>query len=88
VKLLKSEVNSISVPGILSEFQLLNNHLLIVSVLVNRTIMFKGDTLVIEDELQDKFSKGNEQYILTIDSGTIEMKDNYINRLIITPFKF
>ncbi len=88
MKLLKSEVNSISVPGILSEFQLLNNHLLIVSVLVNRTIMFKGDTLVIEDELQDKFSKGNEQYILTIDSGTIEMKDNYINRLIITPFKF
>lgn len=77
-KLLNSEVNSVSVPGITGEFQMLNNHVPIVSILTNGTVKFKGDAVVIEDEFQDKFSKVDDQYTLAINSGTIEMKDNKV----------
>ena len=77
-KLLNSEVSSVSVPGITGEFQMLNNHAPIVSILVNGTVKFKGDTISIEDEFQDKFTKQDDQYLLAINSGTIEMKDNKV----------
>jgi F-type H+-transporting ATPase subunit epsilon len=77
-KLLNSEVSSVSVPGFTGEFQMLNNHAPIVSILVNGTVKFKGDAVIIEDAYQDKFTKQDDQYSLAINSGTIEMKDNKV----------
>jgi len=76
--LVSSEVNSVSVPGINGEFQMLNHHAAIVSILVKGNVTFKGDAIEIDEKFKDHFSKDNEAYVLPINSGTIEMKDNKV----------
>ena len=76
--LLHAEVNSVSVPGVNGEFQMLNNHAPIVSLLGSGTVKFSGDNLSIEDEYISKFNKTKEGYTMQIKSGTIEMKDNKV----------
>jgi len=76
--LFNGEVEAVAVPGINGEFQMLNDHAPIVSLLKEGNIKIKG-TLQIEDAFQDKFSKGeNGTTILSINSGTIELKENKI----------
>ncbi|MFD1293097.1 F0F1 ATP synthase subunit epsilon [Lutibacter holmesii] len=76
--LVHSDVELISVPGINGEFQILNNHAPIVSLLVEGTVNFKGDNVKIEEEFQDKFTNVKGAYSLAIKSGTIEMKENKV----------
>lgn len=76
--LLNSEVNSVSVPGVNGEFQMLNNHAPIVSLLGKGNVKFKGGAVQIEEAFQNKFTKADGEYILAINSGTIEMKDNKV----------
>ena len=76
--LLNSEVNSVSVPGINGIFQMLNNHAAIVSLLASGTVKFNGGAVKIEEEFQDKFTKKDGDYLLSINSGTIEMKNNTV----------
>ena len=76
--LLNTEVELVSVPGVNGEFQMLSNHAPIVSLLVEGEVRFKGESVVIEEEYEDKFSNNNEEYVLPIKSGTIEMKENRI----------
>jgi len=74
--LFQGEVESVTVPGIDGEFQMLNNHAPIVSLLHEGNIKIKGN-LSITEEYQDKFSNGNDNSkLLAINSGTIELKDN------------
>ncbi|MCF6347929.1 MAG: F0F1 ATP synthase subunit epsilon [Flavobacteriaceae bacterium] len=76
--LFTGEVDSVVVPGINGEFQILNNHAPIVSLLQEGIIKIKG-TFQIEEEHQDKFTKGDDNAILlSINSGTIELKENKI----------
>ncbi len=76
--LFNGEVDSVSVPGINGEFQMLNNHAPIVSLLQEGTIKIKG-TFQIEEAYQDKFTKSDDNgVILSINSGTIELKENKI----------
>jgi F-type H+-transporting ATPase subunit epsilon len=77
-KLLETEVELVTVPGINGEFQMLNNHAPIVSILVEGSVRFKGDAVTIEEEFEDKFSRNDQEYMLAIKSGTIEMKENKI----------
>ena len=76
--LLHSEVNLISVPGVNGEFQMLNNHAPIVSLLVKGTVKFKGVNVVIEEQFEDKFTNKKDIFMLPIKSGTIEMKENKV----------
>ena len=76
--LLHSDVELISVPGINGEFQMLNNHAPIVSLLVEGIVKFKGDNVKIEEEFQAKFTTEKGEYSLAIKSGTIEMKENKV----------
>ncbi|PHR70736.1 MAG: hypothetical protein COA67_07995 [Lutibacter sp.] len=76
--LLTSEVLSVTVPGINGEFQMLNNHAPIVSLLVNGNVKFKGGAIKIEEDYQDKFTKVDGEYVFPINGGTIEMKENKI----------
>jgi len=76
--LLKSDVESVLVPGIEGEFQMLNNHAPIVSILTKGIIKVYGN-LNIDDKYADKFQNGNDQgKWLPINSGTIEMDNNKV----------
>jgi F-type H+-transporting ATPase subunit epsilon len=76
--LLKTDVDLISVPGINGEFQMLNNHAPIVSLLVDGVVKFKGENIIIEEQFESKFSNNKGEYSLPIKSGTIEMKENKV----------
>jgi len=75
--LFSGEVISVTVPGADGEFQMFNNHAPIVSVLTSGKV--KIQTNVEESTIyQDKITKESDKYILPIESGTLEMKDNKI----------
>ena len=76
--LLNTEVESVMVPGINGEFQMLNNHAPIVSLLVEGTVRFNGSDVKIEEGFENKFTNDKDGYALSINSGTIEMKENKI----------
>jgi F-type H+-transporting ATPase subunit epsilon len=77
--LFKGEVISVTVPGTNGEFQMLNNHAPIVSLLVAGNVKINAQNIKIEKEFISKFAKINEQtYWLPIHSGTIEMNENKI----------
>ncbi|MAZ27823.1 MAG: hypothetical protein CL868_12200 [Cytophagaceae bacterium] len=75
--LFSGEATSVTVPGTDGEFQILNNHAAIVSLLDKGTVKIKS-TSSMDESFQDKFKKGKEtgEWTLDIQSGTIEMKDN------------
>lgn len=73
-----AEVNLVSVPGINGEFQMLNNHAPIVSLLAEGVVKVKGEAISLEEEHESKFSKNKDEYQLAIKGGTIEMKENKI----------
>jgi len=74
----QGEVESVTVPGVDGEFQMLNNHAPIVSLLQEGKIRIKGDVNV-EEEHQQKFdSEDKTTRVLKIKSGTIELNDNKI----------
>jgi len=76
--LLHTEVDLVSVPGINGEFQMLNNHAPIVSLLNGGYVKFKGTNVNIEEEFQDNFSNNKGEFKLLIKSGTVEMKGNKV----------
>ncbi len=77
--LFKGEVTSVAVPGVNGEFQMLNNHAPIVSLLAKGNVKIVGPGVKIAKEFASKFNKVNEQtYWLPINSGTVEMNDNKI----------
>lgn len=76
--LFSGEVTSVTVPGVNGEFQMLQNHAPIVSLLQEGNVKVQGD-INIDEDFQHKFSKGsNGETILPISSGTVEMKDNKV----------
>ncbi len=76
--LFAGEVTSVTVPGINGEFQMLQNHAPIVSLLQEGEVKVQGD-ITIDEEFQTKFSQGNNgETVLAITSGTIELKDNKV----------
>jgi len=76
--LFKSDVDSVLVPGIDGEFQMLNNHAPIVSILKKGTIKVYGN-FDIDKNYTDKFIDGKDKgKWLNIESGTVEMNDNKV----------
>ncbi|MDA8595803.1 hypothetical protein N9L20_04910 [Flavobacteriaceae bacterium] len=76
--LFSGEVTSVILPGADGEFQILENHAAIVSTLVTGSIRIEGVDVAIEEAFQDKFVQVGGKYVLDVNSGTIEMKDNKI----------
>ena len=81
--LFSSEIDSLSVPGINGEFQMLNNHAPIVSILKegNVNIHVHSQEHLELDELSGKLvphADDDKVLTLTIKSGTLEMKDNKV----------
>ncbi|HFS68029.1 MAG TPA: F0F1 ATP synthase subunit epsilon [Flavobacteriia bacterium] len=73
--LLQSDVKSVAVPGVNGEFQMLDNHAPIVSLLQKGKIIIDGNPQI-EEDFQDKFQQENGKTVLHITSGTIEMNNN------------
>ena len=76
--LLNTNVELVSVPGINGEFQMLDNHAPIVSLLVEGAVKFKGENVNIDNEYEDKFTNNKGEYSMPIRSGTIEMRENKV----------
>jgi F-type H+-transporting ATPase subunit epsilon len=78
VTLFSGEVESIAVPGVNGEFEMLKDHAPIVSLLKKGHVKIFGD-IQLAEEVQDKFTKGeNKGTWLAINSGTLEMKGNKV----------
>lgn len=78
-KLYSGQVTSVTVPGVDGEFQMLNNHAAIVSILTKGDIKIVADNFVATKEGASKFFIGQDgKQHLHINSGTLEMKDNKI----------
>ena len=75
--LVSGEVESVTVPGVNGPFQMMNNHAAIVSILQKGKVTFKGD-LNIAEGFEDKFTKENGKWIMQINGGAMEMKDNKV----------
>lgn len=76
--LFSGNVESVAVPGINGNFQMLDSHAPIVSLLGKGNVVVYGE-MKLEKEFASKFTKGDEnETLLAINSGTIEMKDNKI----------
>ena len=75
--LFSGEVEAVTVPGLHGEFQMLDNHAPIVSLLQKGNVKIKGE-VVVNDVFKDRFSTDGSDTILVIDSGTIELNDNKI----------
>ena len=78
-KLFSAEVTSVTLPGVNGSFQILNNHAPIVSILEKGEVKITASNFTFAKEVASKFTKVNDKnYILPINSGTIEMKDNKV----------
>ncbi len=80
--IIHTDVDLVSVPSINGEFQILNNHAPIVSLLVKGTVKFKGENITIEEKFRDTFTKNKGKYSVAIKSGTVEVKENKISILV------
>jgi F-type H+-transporting ATPase subunit epsilon len=76
--LFAGEVKSVTVPGINGEFQMLQGHAPVVSLLQEGNVKVEGN-VTIEEEHEGLFTKdASGKTILVIASGTIELKDNKV----------
>ena len=76
--LFSGEVVSVTVPGINGEFQMLNDHAPIVSLLQEGDVKIEGG-IQLEEEYENRFaSDGKGKTVLSISSGTVEMKNNHV----------
>ena len=73
--LFSGEVSSVTVPGVNGEFQMLENHAPIVSLLQEGQVKILGNGIA--EDFEDRFTKTTDgKTVLHIKSGTVELKDN------------
>ncbi|WP_396636531.1 F0F1 ATP synthase subunit epsilon [Maribacter sp. R77961] len=76
--LFSGEVTSVTVPGINGEFQMLQGHAPVVSLLQKGDVKVEGN-ISIDEAYENEFTTdATGKTILAITSGTIEMKDNKV----------
>jgi F-type H+-transporting ATPase subunit epsilon len=78
-KLYSGEVTSVSVPGIDGEFQMLNQHAAIVSILTKGAVKVDAKIFAPTKEGAALFQlNADRRQYLEIESGTLELNDNKI----------
>ncbi len=75
--LFSGEVESVAVPGVNGEFQMLKDHAPVISLLKEGFVKIYGD-IELEEEVEERFEKKSKGTWLQINSGTIELKGNKI----------
>ncbi|KVV13369.1 F0F1 ATP synthase subunit epsilon [Flavobacterium sp. TMP13] len=77
--LFSGQVTSVTLPGVNGSFQILNNHAPIVSILSSGLVKIAAPSFTFTKEVLNKFAKVSDQeYTITIESGTVELKDNKV----------
>lgn len=77
--LFAGEVTSVTVPGINGEFQMLQDHAPIVSLLQAGEVKFSGSHMEIAEGFEDRFRKSPDgKMVLPIRSGTVELSNNKV----------
>ncbi len=71
----KGEVESVSVPGVDGQFQMLDNHAPVVSLLTKGAVKIFGNVNVPKD-MSSRFQKADGTTNFSITGGVLEMKDN------------
>lgn len=77
----QGNIMSVLVPGVNGEFEMLNNHAPVISILKEGFIKIKGN-LDLDEEVNSLFEKKEESYWLKISSGTVEINNNKVIVLI------
>lgn len=75
--LVSGEVESVTVPGVEGEFQMLKNHAPIVSVLEAGKVKFKGNPTIAEG-FRNKFTQEGDKWVFHIAGGTVECNNNRV----------
>ena len=75
--LVSGEIESITLPGMDGEFQMMNNHAAIVSLLCEGKVTFSG-TPTIAKGFENKFKQEGVKWVLEITGGTVEMNNNKV----------
>jgi F-type H+-transporting ATPase subunit epsilon len=75
--LVAGEIESITLPGINGEFQIMNNHAAIVSLLSEGKVTFAGSP-TIAPGYENKFIQQEGKWVLEISGGTLEMNNNKV----------
>ncbi|ATA72717.1 MULTISPECIES: F0F1 ATP synthase subunit epsilon [Capnocytophaga] len=77
--LFNGEVNAVSVPGVNGEFQMLENHAPIVSVLTKGYVKLYGN-IELRESVASRFEKGDKknEFLLAINGGTLELNNNRV----------
>lgn len=78
--LFKGNVTSVTVPGAEGEFQMLNHHANIVSILVQGNIKIAVPDFKTNTAFSERFTKSDkdQKFLLPVTAGTLELKDNRI----------
>lgn len=75
--LLSQDVDSITLPGVTGEFQILDNHAPIVSTLDKGFIKLDKNTSM-NEKAKSYFKERNDKLAFTIKGGVVECKDNKV----------
>ncbi len=75
--LFSGDVTSVTLPGIMGEFELLNNHAPVISLLKEGNVKINGN-ITLEEDVEQLFKKSDQGFWLPITSGTLEVKDNKV----------
>ena len=75
--LFSGDVTSVTLPGIMGEFELLNNHAPVISLLKEGHVKINGN-ITLEEDVEQLFKKSDQGFWLPINSGTLEVKDNKV----------
>lgn len=75
--LFSGEVSEVSVPGVNGEFQILNNHAPIVSVLKKGGIKLAADAQI-PSKVENLFETKSGKKVFPIDGGMVELNDNKV----------
>jgi F-type H+-transporting ATPase subunit epsilon len=71
----KGEVESVSVPGVNGQFQMLDNHAPVISLLAKGAVKIFGK-VTIPDNMESMFQKADGTTNFAILGGVLEMNDN------------
>jgi F-type H+-transporting ATPase subunit epsilon len=75
--LFSAEVDSLLVPGVNGEFQMLNNHASVVSNLKEGIVSIEASSFKVDEKWKHKFTKTEDGKMnFSIHSGTLELSDN------------
>lgn len=75
--ILNQQVTSVIAPGIRGEFQILDHHAPVISVLTKGALKLSDD-VKLDDKIADLFHKKGNKFHFNISGGVLEMNNNKV----------